>query len=151
MTRIPTMPEHGSVRFRQAAAVMVLRDLLMRDLPALQWHVSPYSSLPDLTGQVPTTDNAESRRVLAAWAEFLGAEVKTTRHERYTLAEIRTVREGVDIRIYDHLDQAYTYVEVATGGAPDDCVHDCDEINCSNDECFSCRCCGVPEAKGGVR
>lgn len=32
-----------------------------------------------------------------------------------------------------------------------DCVHDCDEINCSNEECAMCPCCGVPEAKGGSR
>lgn len=32
------------------------------------------------------------------------------------------------------------------GSATEDCVHDCDEVDCSNDECFSCPCCGVPEA-----
>lgn len=30
---------------------------------------------------------------------------------------------------------------------PADCVHDCDEVNCANEDCFSCPCCGVPEAQ----
>lgn len=49
--------------------------------------------------------------------------------------------------------QAVTSVEAAeafarAGVAAEraDCPHDCDEVNCSAEECSSCACCGVPEA-----
>jgi hypothetical protein len=97
-------PEPGSVRDKQATAVVMLGRLLMNDLPALTWHVYPNQDSPRLEAQPFTNEDAEASRVMAAWATFLGAEVALTKHRHYTELEITAVRDGVTIAIYDHVD-----------------------------------------------
>jgi hypothetical protein len=110
-------PEPGSVRDKQATAVVMLGRLLMNDLPDLIWHVYPEDA-PALEGQpFVVHDEKASVDVLNAWAEFLDVAVRTEPYDSYILVEVKAIRDGVSIRIYAHVNVTYDFVQVAKGVA----------------------------------
>jgi hypothetical protein len=104
----------------QQDAVRVLAKLTaIDDLPRLSWDVRPYDGAP-LTAQ-PWADDADAKVAdLAAWADHLGAEVVTTRYDKYTQVQVSAEIDGVTVEIFTHTDQTHTWVPIPieqAGGA----------------------------------
>lgn len=105
MTTISTdAPPEGSVRHRQILGACALADLLGYDLPRAVWVVQDLGSTPQIEGQVHRDNDDDVRAGLAAWADALAAEVRTTPYPGYVGHRIETVHEGVEVRMWGHTD-----------------------------------------------
>lgn len=99
----------------QLQAVRVLTGIIRRateaGLPGLKWSVYPYDGA-ELEAQPWRRDDGDDLAAMRAWADHLGAEIVTTVYERYTAHEVRAEVDGVQIKIYEHTDVTYAFIQV---------------------------------------